>query len=80
MNRDALIEEVVSAWRQHGVDGEIRASVAWHDLDEAGRLEAHQQTVRMRQLEAAMDPDGLTTTGRHVLALITRGGQRDDDV
>ena len=62
--RETLIEQVVSAHR----DG--RTSPAFYDLDEAGREEAYAQTIAMRQLEAAIDPQGLTTTAKAVLAAI----------
>ncbi len=73
MNRDILIEEVAAAWRQRGADGSVRSAPAWHDLDEAGRREAYAVAFRMRQLEAALDEDGLSSTARNVLAAIERG-------
>jgi hypothetical protein len=69
---EALIEQVTSAWRPRDVDGGPRPHPAWHDLDEAGREEAYEETVRLRALEAGLDPRGLSSTGRAVLARITR--------
>ena len=43
---------------------------AGHDLDDAGRVEAFAVTAKLRALEAALDPDGLSTTARAVLARI----------
>jgi hypothetical protein len=43
---------------------------AFFDLDEAGRREAYELGVVTRRLEAAMDPDGLSATGRAVLRRI----------
>jgi hypothetical protein len=40
----------------------------WHDLDEGGRREAFEAARLARRLEAALDPDGLSTTARAVLA------------
>ena len=68
--REALIEAVVSAWRPHSPHGEQRAHPAWYDLDDAGRSEAFRQTRLQRRLEAALDPEGLSTTARAVLGRI----------
>jgi hypothetical protein len=43
---------------------------AWHDLDDAGRRALFEATSRSRRLEAALDPEGLSTTARAVLAKI----------
>ncbi|MFT5684957.1 MAG: hypothetical protein ACI8RZ_005902 [Myxococcota bacterium] len=72
--RDLLIEQVVTAYRERDGYGRIKDVPAWHDLDEAGRAEAFEQTVLSRRLEAAMDPDGLSATARAVLDRI-RGAQ-----
>ena len=71
-DRDALVEQALSAWRPSGRDGGVRGHPAWHDLDPAGRQEVYQQTLRLRQLEAALDPQGLSTTAQAVLARIKR--------
>ena len=72
--RDSLIERVTSAFRERGPQGQIRFSPAWHDLDAAGRAEAHERALVDRQLEMALDPDGLSSTAKAVLARI-RGAQ-----
>ena len=72
-DRKLLIEQVISAWRERDGYGRVVDAPAWHDLDEAGRLEAYQQTLRARQLEAAMDSGGLSSTAQAVLARILRG-------
>lgn len=69
MTDPTLLEQVVSAWRER-VRGEIRGLPAFYDLDEAGRVEAFEQTLRARDLEAAADPEGLSPTARSVLARI----------
>lgn len=70
-----LIEQVVSAWRPRDADGGVRAHPAWHDLDPADRVEAFDETLRQRALEAALDPQGLSTTAHAVLRRI-RGATR----
>jgi hypothetical protein len=66
-----LLEEAVSAWRPRAPDGRILPHPAWLDLDESGRREAFDETARARAQEEALDPDGLSTTARAVLARIT---------
>lgn len=68
--RNALVEQAAAAWRPTAIDGAIRAHPAWHDLDEAGRREAFTLATATRTLEAALDPDGLSTTAKAVLAKI----------
>jgi hypothetical protein len=70
--REALIEAVAGAWRPRDPRGGLRAHPAWHDLDEAGRAEAFEVARRARVLEAALDPEGLSSTGRAVMARIRR--------
>ena len=68
--RESLIAAVTTAHRARGVRGEIQAHRAFHDLDEAGRAEAFDETLRVRKIEAASDARGLSTTARAVLARI----------
>lgn len=70
--QNLLIEQVTSAWRSRGVDGDVRAHPAWHDLDVRGREDAFAATVLQRALEAAADPRGLSTTAHAVLGRIRR--------
>ena len=72
MNDDELIEQVAGAYRPISRD-ELRYHPAWHDLDDAGRVEAFERARRLRTLEAALDPQGLSTTARAVLARIRAG-------
>mgnify|MGYP000620621079 CR=1 FL=1 len=69
---DLLVEQVTSAWRPRGMDGYIEPHPAWHDLNEAERTEAYRETTRLRLMEAALDPRGLSATGRAVLERVTR--------
>jgi hypothetical protein len=71
--RDPALDAVTTAWRPRDPGGAVRAHPAWHDLDEDGRREAHDLTRALRTVEAAMDPEGLSTTARAVLRRI-RGG------
>ena len=70
MNRDELIESAAGAYRHRSLDGAIAASPAWHDLDDEGRLEAHDRATALRQLEAALRHDAHSTTVAAVLARI----------
>lgn len=65
---DALLEAVVSAHRERDRDGRPRAHPAFHDLDAEGRRAAFEAALLARRLEAALDPEGLSTTARAVLA------------
>jgi hypothetical protein len=68
--REALVAAVTSAHRERGPHGELRAHRAFYDLDEAGRVEAFEETLRVRSIEAAADPEGLSSTARALLARI----------
>jgi hypothetical protein len=70
---EALLAAVTSAWRPTDPRA-LRFHPAWHDLDEEGRLRAHDEARALRPLEAALDPDGLSTTARALLARLTRQG------
>ncbi len=74
MTRDEelLLEQVISAHRRRRADGSIASSPAWHDLDQGGRRAAFDATLTQRQLEAALDPEGLSSTARAVLGRIVR--------
>jgi hypothetical protein len=69
---DPLVEAACTAWRPSDPRGGLRAHPAWHDLDAQGRIDAFEQTRSLRALEAALDPEGLSTTARAVLARIAR--------
>lgn len=66
---DLLIEEVAGAWRPPSRDA-LRYHPAWHDLGPDGRDRAFERARALRRIEAALDPDGLSTTARAVLARI----------
>ena len=72
-DRDRLIEQLTSAYRTRDpFTGLPRSHPAFHDLDEEGRAEAYERTLALRALEAALDPDGRTSTIRAILARLLR--------
>jgi hypothetical protein len=66
--RQLLVEAAAGAWRPRRPDGGVGSLPQWHDLDDGGRREAFEAARLARRLEAALDPDGLSTTARAVLA------------
>lgn len=66
--REALIEQVVSAARARDPRGGVRPSPAFYDLDDAGRVEAFELSIKQRRIEAALDDDGHNATVKAVLA------------
>jgi hypothetical protein len=71
--REILVEAAAGAWRPRRPGGGIGSHPAWHDLDAAGRDEAFQTARSARRLEAALDPEGLSSTSRAVLERVRRG-------
>lgn len=70
---ELLVEQVASAERPRSRDS-LRYHRAWHDLDDAARVRAHEIARATRKVEAALDPDGFSTTTRAVLARIANTG------
>jgi hypothetical protein len=68
--RELLVEKATSAWRPRRPGGGVGSHPAWHDLDAAGRVEAFEAARTSRRIEAALDAEGLSTTGRAVLERI----------
>lgn len=73
-DRETLVEQAASAFRGRDPHGRVLAHPAWHDLDEAGRVEAFEVAARLRRMEAALDPEGQSATVRAVLARIGGAG------
>ncbi len=69
--RAQLIEAVTTAHRERSASGKLRSAPAWHDLDPEGRRAAYTATCLLRRLEAAIDPEGLSSTALAVLARIS---------
>jgi hypothetical protein len=68
-DEELLVAQVVSAHRERRADGSIVGAPAFYDLDAAGRVAAFEETEQQRALEAALHPQGLSTT---VLAVLGR--------
>ena len=64
---DLLVEQVASAARPRPLVS-LRYHPAWHDLDEEARMRAFELAHALRKVEAALDPEGLSTTARAVLS------------
>lgn len=70
---DELVEQVASAHRPPPRET-LRYHPAWHDLGDDGRARAYDLARSLRRIESALDPDGLSTTARAVLARIRATG------
>jgi hypothetical protein len=70
---DELVEAAAGAFRERGVNGDVRFAPAWWDLDEAGRRQAFEAACLNRVIEGALDPQGLSSTARAVVARLRRG-------
>ena len=73
--RDALIEQVVSAHRPPDPRGGLAPLAAFHDLTEGEREQAFNEAIAQRALEAAVDPHGQSVAVRRVLARIRGEGE-----
>ncbi len=67
---ELLFEQALAAHRVRRPDGTVKSSPAWHDLSEALRVDAFEKTVVLREVEAAIDPLGQSTTVKSLLARI----------
>lgn len=68
---DVLVEALAGAYRDRDPRGRgLRFHPAFYDLDEDGRARAHALALQSRTLEAALDPQGLSSTTHAVLARI----------
>jgi hypothetical protein len=65
---DVLLEAATAAWRAISPEGRLRPSPAWYDLAPMDRDRLHRRQLESRLLEAAVDPDGHSSTVRAVLA------------
>lgn len=64
---ELLVEEVAGAYRPPSRDA-LRYHPAFHDLGGDGRRRAFELARALRKIEAALDPEGFSTTTRAVLA------------
>ena len=68
---ELLVERVAGAHRVAPREfEELSYHPAWHDLPPEARVRAFDRARALRAAEAALDPDGLSTTARAVLARI----------
>lgn len=68
-DEDAMIEELAGAHRERD-PRELRYHPVFYDLSEDGRREAHVRALASRRLEAALDPEGWSSTVHAVLGRI----------
>jgi hypothetical protein len=73
--RARLIEQTASAWRPRDRDGGVRSHPSWHDLDERDRVKSFEVGAELRAIEAALDVEGLSSTGRAVVGRIRGVGR-----
>jgi len=66
------IEAVTSSWRPSVIE-QLPVLPAWHDLDEESRRKSFEETALQRWVESSVDPEGLNSTSRRVLAKILSG-------
>lgn len=64
---DDTIERALTAHRERSPLGEIRPSPAFHDLDDAGRVQLFEAGLRARAIEAGLDVDRFSSTVHAVL-------------
>lgn len=69
---EALLAEATSAVRGRDSDGTVREHRAFRDLPAEHREALYEETARLRRLEAALDPAGLSQTARELLRRIVR--------
>lgn len=67
-DEETMIEEAIGAWRPENPAGGIRVHPSWLDLPADARERVFEETLVVRQLEAALT--GRTTTTARVLAKI----------
>lgn len=78
MKRDAewaLVAAASSAWRPRDRAGMVAPHPGFLDLGEAGRVRLHEVVEQLRVMEAGLDAEGLSATGRAVLGRVRGGGQ-----
>jgi hypothetical protein len=65
-----LVSAASSAHRGRDAEGRLIPDASWMDLDEDGRREAFEATLKLRRVEAALDAEGLSSTAKSVLQKI----------
>ena len=72
---DALIEAAASPFRESDATGRVLPAAAWFDLAPTEREWLFDLQAESRLLERALDPAGLSGTGRAVVERIRTLGQ-----
>ena len=67
---EALIEAAITPYRERDADGRIVPSPAWWDLPPEALDELFVEQLLARDIERAVDPEGLSGTGKAVLGRI----------
>jgi len=65
--REVLLEEAVSAYRDRTASGRILPSPAWWDLPPESREQLFARQMQSRVVERALSPDRMSSTVRSVL-------------
>ncbi len=73
---EEMLEAVLTPFRERDAIGRILPSPAWWDLSPEEREILFDRQVESRRLERLLDPQGLSATGRTVLARIAEIEQR----
>ena len=69
---ELLIEKAISSHRRRDRDGAVQISPAWADLSAENRRAAFDEALKLRKMEAALDPRGQSSTVRAVLERIRK--------
>lgn len=70
--QDVLVESCVTAFRERDAEGRLKPPAAWWDLPPEALDELYAQQLLAREIERALDPQGLSATARAVLTRIRR--------
>ena len=70
--QDVLVESCVTAFRERDAEGRLTPPAAWWDLPPEALDELYAQQLLAREIERALDPQGLSATARAVLTRIGR--------
>ncbi len=65
--QEVQLEAATTAFRERDVSVRIQPSPAWWDLSPEDREHLFERQMEVRLVEAALDPDGLSSTARAVL-------------
>jgi hypothetical protein len=68
--RDVLVESCVTAFRERDPEGRLVPPATWWDLSPEALDELYERQVLAREIERALDPQGLSGTARAALERI----------